>query len=121
MKSHRKRANLLTFLELDAVLRSMPEKYRRALLAKSCSAKSSGRRGYHINSLSRAVKIHSLLVAKKQTSVCGIRRTLLLQELANGKTWEAVEKMYGAQMVKTACADLVRQCAPNILLDSLAR
>lgn len=120
MKSHRSRNNLLAFSELKTVLAAMPAKYRRALLSLEDQRSASKQSGHHPNSLQHVLRKVSMRHAGRVTSVSGVRRTIVLMRISEGLAWDRAEKIYGEQMVKTACADLVRQCVPKILLENLA-
>lgn len=123
LKSHRIRNNLLTAKELESVLTWIPAKYRKLIehnLNGHSIKTASKKGGFHSNSAIHALNKCAVQHIGRRVSLQGFKRSRLLHEIAGGLSWKQAEATYGAQAVKTACADFVRQFAPEIIVDNLS-
>jgi hypothetical protein len=123
MTPSRTRANILTKTEVESVFIALNKRHQNVLSEENCRetlAVASKKEGLSINATSSALRSRSLQLTGKPVSVQGFRKSRLLHEIADGVPWDSIEKKFGTQMVKTACADFVRQFAPNVIHDKLS-
>ena len=82
--------------------------------------KAAKKHGQHPNSVHVWAKTNSKKTVGRTISMGGFRRSIILKEISDGMDWLDAEEKYGRLAVRTACADLVRQSMPKILLEYLA-
>ena len=123
-RKYRESDNLLTKDEIGKVIAKIPTKYlpflsdKRTLVQLKKKAKSE--RIMHPNSAIYALHRASEIAIGRRITPNGFFHSLILHEIADGMKWQDAEKKHGAQKLKTACADFVRQFSPNVLLANLA-
>lgn len=123
MKPNRTRKNLLSPHDVAAILKAIGEKHADILDSARCRESmkaATSKAGLPLNATHNALRVHSVKIIGRPISVQGFRRSQLLHEIAAGIKWDALEKKYGAQMVKTACADFVRQFSPKIVAEYMS-
>ena len=111
--------NILTRSEIKEMFKTMPKKYREALSDPRSIGVSAESYGGHRNSIQYAFIKHSEKVTGLKMTVPGFKRSLILQEIIKSKNWQAAERKWGVNAVKTACAEFVRSF-PKTIIDNLA-
>lgn len=111
--------NILTRSELDAILKSLPKKYRAAF--DKCARLSDAAKLYngHTNSVRWILRARTKSMVGTALTFPGVRRSMALHELIATRDWHAIEHKYGRNMLITACAEFVRSF-PQSLVDNLS-